>query len=195
MKGYSITCMKNLINVAIYAPIQCTCSNTASDNKVWFERKVHQKEGSKNAGFPHFNFYTLNFETKTWKVYCLIELDSTLNLFSIIYCVFLGFGYKITKKCYFLLIIRYPLVHIDYIKLAIWQPQVWIPLLATRWVCISLARLLGWHALLLCRGPTRPLNDPWWHTHVHGTCRTISYSTCNDVLYTIVNTIYSYGKL
>ena len=28
--------------------------NTASDNRVRCERKVQQKEGSKNAGFPQF---------------------------------------------------------------------------------------------------------------------------------------------
>ena len=66
--------------------------NTASDNRVRCERKVQQKEGSKNAGFPQFIL-----RISRQKVYCLKELELTLN-FGYFFCVFLGFGYKITEK-------------------------------------------------------------------------------------------------
>ena len=57
------------------------------------ERKVQQKEGSKNAGFPQFILWI-----SRQKVYCLIELELTLNLLVFFFCVFLGFGYKISDK-------------------------------------------------------------------------------------------------
>ena len=66
--------------------------NTASDNRVRCERNVQQKEGSKNAGFPKFILWI-----SRQKVYCLIELELTLNL-QVTFLCFLGFGYKITDK-------------------------------------------------------------------------------------------------
>ena len=59
--------------------------NTASDNRVRCERKVQQKEGSKNAGFPQF---ILGISRQ--KVYYRIELELTLNLrvfFSVLFLV------------------------------------------------------------------------------------------------------------
>ena len=54
--------------------------------KMRCERKVHQKEGSKNARF--LGFYTF-FIILRQKVYCLIELELTLNLLSIFSLFFL----------------------------------------------------------------------------------------------------------
>ena len=59
--------------------------NTVSDNRVRCERKVQQKEGSKNAGFPQS---ILGISRQ--KVYYLIDLELTLNLrvfFSVFFLV------------------------------------------------------------------------------------------------------------
>ena len=74
--------------------------NTASDNMVRCERKVHKREGSKNTRFPRFILWI-----SRQKVYCLIELELTLNLRVFFFCVFLCFGYKITENREFLPII------------------------------------------------------------------------------------------
>ena len=49
--------------------------NTASDNMVRWERKINKREESKNTGYPRFILWI-----SRQKVYCLIELELTLNL-------------------------------------------------------------------------------------------------------------------
>ena len=53
--------------------------------------KVHKKEGSKNTGFPRFIHWS-------WrqKVYCLIDLELTLNR-RVFFLYFSWFGYKIRR--------------------------------------------------------------------------------------------------
>ena len=50
-------------------------SNNTSNNMVRYEGKVHQKEGLQKVGFPPFIL-----RISRQKVYCLIELELTLDL-------------------------------------------------------------------------------------------------------------------
>ena len=74
--------------------------NTASDNMVRCEWKVHKRKGSKNTGFPRFILWI-------WrqKVYCLIELDLTLNLrvFFSVRCIPLSLRSKTRRRATLLL--------------------------------------------------------------------------------------------
>ena len=80
MMGFLITYIKYHINIRVHA--LCSYSNTASNYMVWCDRKVHQKEGSKNARFPQLILWI-----SRQKVYCLIKLELYLVFSSICFCV------------------------------------------------------------------------------------------------------------